>query len=117
MLFTIERVKVDYIPHKRDYDRWRQSLSETDYVNIMESFEQILNNGEVHVSSFVPGNDWTNTPYQAIYIACDEDEQHSAFFFGLLMWEAVMRHNDNWSFIKYDDKNIKGMTYFKVKID
>lgn len=30
------------------------------------------------------------------------------------MWEAVMKHNDTWSFIKYDENNIKGMTYFKI---
>lgn len=115
MLFTIDRVKIDYIPHKKDYDVWRKNLLDNDYIKIMESLEKNLDRGEVHVSSFIPGNDWTNTPYQPIYIACNEDEQHSAFFFGLLMWEAVMKHNDDWSFIKYDDRNIKGMTYFKIK--
>ena len=116
MLYTIDRTKIDYIPHKKDYDAWRNNLSDDDYVIIMESFEKILDSGEVHVSSFIPGNDWSNTPYQPLYIACDENEKLSGYFFGLLFWEAVMKHNDNWSFLKYDDRNIKGMTYFKITL-
>jgi hypothetical protein len=52
-----------------------------------------------------------------IYEACNEKYQDAAFFFGLLMWEAVMKHNENWSFLKYDENNIKGMTYFKIVIN
>ena len=82
----------------------------------MVEMEKVLNRGEIHVSSFIPGSDW-DYPYYHIYEACDHEYQDAAFFFGLLMWEAVMKHNDTWSFIKYDENNIKGMTYFKIVLD
>ena len=87
----------------------------------MTEMEKVLSGRDVAVSSFVPGKDW-GYPYYYIYEACEEDQQHSAFFFGLLFWEAVQKHPDNWSFQKYDNdkelaKAIKGMTYFKIKLD
>lgn len=118
MLYTVDRQHVDFIPHHQDYDRWCQRLSEDQIQDIMEELEKVLNQGEVHVSSFVPGSDWTGTVYQPIYeIACDEDERQAAFFFGILMWVAVMNHPETWSFLKYKEDNIQGMTHFRIVMD
>jgi len=116
MLFTVDKSKVEYIPHKREYDLWRSRLGDQQHLEIMVELEKVLNEKKVVVSSFVPGKHWEN-PYAYIYEACDHDEQNSAFFFGLLMWTAVQQHADNWSFQKYDDseRDIKGMTYFKIE--
>jgi len=118
MLYTVDRQRIDYIPHRQDYDRWRARLSADQLQAITEELEKVLNQGEVHVSSFVPGSDWTGTVYQPIYeIGCDEDERQAAFFFGILMWVAVMNHPDAWSFLKYKESNIQGMTYFRITVD
>ncbi len=117
MLFNINKEKIDYIPHKKDYDVWRSRLTDDQHLQIMVEMEKALNGKEVLVSSFIPGNDW-DYPYYYIYEACDEDYQNAAYFFGLLMWEAVIRSNDSWCFLKYNDdkKNIKGMTYFRIQL-
>jgi len=69
----------------------------------------------VLTSSFIPGSDW-GYPLYYIYEACNKDYDSSALFFGLLMWVAVMKNSNDWSFMKYDEKNIKGMTYFRITI-
>ena len=117
MLYNLERQEITYIPHKSDYDLWRSRLPDEDFTAIMTELERVLDQGKVHVSSFVPGSDWTGTVYAPIYeVACEEDETFSAYFFGLLMWVAVMNHPEAWSFIKYNDRDIQGMTYFKIQL-
>lgn len=79
MLYTINKTKIDYIPHKKDYDRWRKNINDKQYSEIMVEMEKVLNAGEVHVSSFIPGSDW-NYPYYYIYEACQTEYQDAAFF-------------------------------------
>lgn len=56
-------------------------------------------------------------PFQIIYDkACEYDERHAAFFFGLILWDTVMRHPDTWCCGKYHQNGIEGTTYFKVEI-
>lgn len=120
MLFTLNKEKITDIPHKREYNLWRSRLSEEDHEKIKEELKKELDRAVkdgkgMRTSSHVPGSDWRGKPYQAIYEkACDRNERHSAFFFGLLMWKAVMDHEKSWTFIKRDDI-AKGMTYFILK--
>jgi hypothetical protein len=122
MLYTVDKQRITHIPHRNDYDRWRSRLSDEHYTAIMEEFRKVLDKGEVQVSSFIPGSDWTDTVYQPIYEeACDEDDRLAAFFFGLLMWNAVMEHPEAWSFQKYSRAvptaaDIQGMVYFRITL-
>ena len=126
MLATIDGQGVTSIPKRRQsfYQRIRNRMSDADYNAIMDKLEQVLDNvssgDEVVTSSFVPGNNWSNTVYDSIYIACGpevEPEKYAGWMFGLLMWEAVINHNDLWLFIKSetDDGEPLGTTYFKPK--
>lgn len=116
MLYTIEDMSnpVVYIPHKREYTIWKNRLTEDEYEALVAILTSKLDTGKVLTSSFIPGKDWTGTPYQIIYEkACAENVQHSAFFFGLIMWDTVMRHPDNWAFIK--SESVQGITYFRME--
>jgi hypothetical protein len=124
MLYTIDKKKIEYMPHRKNYDLWRSLLSDQQYIEIMIEMENTLNsilnsNKQVFVSSFIPGSDW-KFPYYYIYEACDEDIKNAGFFFGLLMWEAVQKHPETWAFMPYEDpnpaKDIKGKTYFKITL-
>ena len=119
MLYTVDRVKITNMPHKKDFDTWRGHLSDVDYQKVMSELSNVLDRGEVHVSSFIPGSDWTDTVYEPIYHACDDDDELAAFFFGLLVWQAVQNHPADWSFQKYNDQrgyDIKGMVYFRIEL-
>lgn len=116
MLFTIDREQITRIPHRDDYVRWRQGLTDEEYIQIMEALEKKFNEKELQVSSFIPGSDW-DYPYYYIYKACDEHYDNAALFFGLLVWEAAMRHPQNWAFIKNGPDSalsIRGTTYFRI---
>jgi len=116
MLYTIDKKQITVIPHLANYKRWRAKLTEKQYTEIMEALEKILDGDEVVVSSFIPGSNW-QYPYYHIYTACDNDYQNSAFFFGLLVWEAVMKHGATWSFIhKPKEDPIRGKRYFRITL-
>jgi hypothetical protein len=70
---------------------------------------------EVDTSSWIPGADWSLTPFQPIYEAL-QDEVDAGLFFGLIVWHVVMDRDDCWSFGRYekDGAPIKGMTYFRI---
>lgn len=118
MLFSIEsNSEITTIPHRRDYDRWRSRLTEEEYGAVFDEINHLIEGTEVQTTSWMPGSDWRGTVYQKIYeIACEEDEVASALFFGLIVWDAFMRHPDWWSMGRYekDGVPIQGLTYFRI---
>ena len=73
--------------------------------------------------SWVPGADWTNTPYEPIYrainqrFAHDIAKEYSAKFFGLLFMDVAINRAEKWGFGHYElaGKPIKGRTYFLLQ--
>jgi hypothetical protein len=118
MIYSLDTLSyVEDIPHRREYDIWRAQISEEEYSAIIEALNVRLDGGEIVTSSWVPGSDWSGTVYEPIYVkACRMDEDYAAKFFGLLMWVAVLSHEDVWSFGRYqqDGNPIEGMTYFRL---
>jgi hypothetical protein len=120
MLFSVPDVKrIDKVPHPVDYAAWRTSLDRVDpqaFDRIHDELDNRFSEREIDTSSWIPGSDWRDTPFQPIYDACGEDENSAAKFFGLLVWQVVMDRADCWSFGRYelDSVPIKGMTYFRI---
>jgi len=71
-------------------------------------------------SSFIPGPDWTNTPYQPIYDAmCERYGEEPAWnqsrlFFGLLVKDVMIRRPEHWLCNKVPEREEieKGTNYF-----
>jgi hypothetical protein len=71
-------------------------------------------------SSFIPGSDWTDTPYDPIYGVMRKrygDElawNQSRLFFGLLVKDVMIRRSEHWSCYKVPEKDEveKGTNYF-----
>ena len=120
MLYSIPDMKrIDHVPHASDYQRWLAALDAVDadaYQSICRDLNARFDEREVDTSSWIPGSDWSNTPFQPIYRACEEDETAAGLFFGLLVWKVVMDRDDCWSFGRYekDGVPIRGMTYFRI---
>lgn len=72
---------------------------------------------EIATAGWLPGSDWTGTPFETIYtIAAREDFQRSALFFGQLVWYAVMMRPERWGSGRYqvDGRDIGSRTYFRL---
>lgn len=113
------------VPFKNDYLIWKNRLTKEEYnglfnvltVEVDKVSEQPAQK-QFLTSSFLPGSDWTNTPYQIIYEkACVYNEQHAAFFFGLILMDVIIQHKNKWCSVKlksFVEKGIKGSTYFRM---
>ena len=118
MLYSIDSNSfIERIPHRADYDRWRLKISDEDYQAICDELSSRISGSEIHISSWLPGKDWTGTVFQPIYEdACDYDWDASRKFFGLIVWEVFMEHEKTWSFGRYKPNNVpvEGLTYFRI---
>jgi len=118
MLWSIDsNEEITNIPYKKDYDRWKSGLSNSEYQAIIDELSSKIHGTEIQTSSWIPGEDWTDTVYDPIYSkACGHDPVASAKFFGLLLWVAMLNDDSYWAFGRYkkDGIPIEGLTYFKV---
>ena len=118
MLYSIDsNSEITSIPHRREYNRWRSRLSDSEYQAILDELNNRIDGTEIQTSSWIPGSDWSGTVFQPIYErACEFSETSSGLFFGLIVWVVFMERPEWWSFGRYkkDGVSIKGITYFKI---
>ena len=72
---------------------------------------------EIATAGWLPGSDWTGTPFDPIYSkAARGDFDRSAMFFGQLVWYTVMHRPERWASGRYqvDGKDIGSRTYFRL---
>ena len=119
MLYSVDVASyVDYVPHAKEYDAWRNRLPKTDFQAIWDDLSGRISGSEIQTSSWIPGANWSGTVFQPIYDkACEQDPVASAKFFGLILWDVVRSHEDTWGFGRYKlgEVPIEGMTYFRLK--
>lgn len=72
-------------------------LSDADQLAIRSALDARIAGRRIETSSWIPGADWTGTPYQPIYDdAARQNFDLAARIFGLFVWEAFERHSDDW---------------------
>jgi len=119
MLFTIEGKEIEGIPHRRqrDFNAWRRNLSDSDYqaaVDEIKKYVDAVLPDKPFVSSFIPGSDWRGTVYDPLFIACGRSKEQAGWFFGLIVWQVIIDHEDEWMFKPADeDDDILGTTYWR----
>jgi hypothetical protein len=120
MLIDIDSGKViDTVPFPRDFETLCGRLSESEFDGMVARINELIDaaGGEIATAGWLPGSDWTGTPFQPIYTkAAREDFGRSAMFFGQLVWYTVMRRPERWGSGKYqvDGRDIGSRTYFRV---
>lgn len=116
MLYSINDCKyVTRVPHQRDFDKWMKNLSEDDYNKIEYALNDKINQNDINTAGWLPGHDWTGTVFEPIYYACGKNVTQAGMFFGLIVFNLLMKREDKvWGFGKYekDGKQIASMTYF-----
>lgn len=122
MLFSIDGKLITSIPKRRMafFDSMMNNLNKQDpkaYINVAEALNEYIDSvpkDNPIFSSFVPGSDWTGTPYQPLYFACNQNKEHSGWLFGLILWQIMINRSDSWIFKPSDkDDDILGTTYFR----
>lgn len=116
MLYSIDTGKyVSHMPHKNDFDKWMKNLSNEDYDKLIDVLNEKIDESDINTAGWLPGNDWTGTVYEPLYLACGEDKVKSGMFFGLILFDLLMSRKDKvWGFGRFekDGKQLGSMTYF-----
>ena len=100
----------------------RSRLSEDEFDAIVSHINELIDAAgkEIATAGWLPGNDWSKTPLQAIFEkASRRNYDLSAKFFGLLVWHTVAERPETWASGKYqvDGRDIGSRTYFRVDLD
>ena len=96
MLYSLDKMEhITKVPHRREYDLWLSRLSADEIQAIKAKLNSLIAKGEVHTSSWMPGNDWTGTVYQPIWEkACKKSVSEAVKCFGLMLWSNAMGSDD-----------------------
>ena len=72
-------------------------LSAGELSGVRLALDARIHGSRIETSSWIPGSDWRQTPYQPIFDkAARSNYDLSAMMFGLMVWEAFERHPDDW---------------------
>jgi hypothetical protein len=116
MLFPIRGKQITDIPRRRraDFNAWRDNLADSDYEAVVEAINGYINGRDCFISSFIPRAIWGDVPCQPLIDACNQNEEHAGFFFGLIVWQVMIDHKEKWVF-KISDKedDVLGTTYWR----
>ena len=119
MLYSLDDKEITDIPKRRqrEFNMWRSNLPDSDYEAVVEAINEYINavdSDKPFVSSFIPGSDWTGTVYEPLYIACGRSVEQAGWFFGLIVWQVMIDHPEEWVFKPADkDGDILGTTYWR----
>ncbi len=120
MLIDIETGRtIEEVPFRRDFEVLRNRLSGADFEAMVTRINDLIDasGAEIATAGWLPGSDWTGTPFEPIYtIAARQDYQRSALFFGRLVWYVVMMRAETWGSGRYqvDGRDIGSRTYFRL---
>ena len=116
MLYSIDTGKyVKVLPHKKDFDIWRNHISDADYQKIVDAINEKVDNSDINTAGWIPGHDWTGTVYEPLYFACGKNQTQAGMFFGLIVFKTLMERTDSvWGFGRFEKNGIPihSTTYF-----
>ncbi len=69
MIIDVLTQKVLGMPRQQDFDVLRGRLSDDEFRAIVARINTLIDGagGRIATAGWLPGNDWTGTPFQAIY--------------------------------------------------
>jgi len=118
MLFDIHSGKpITRLPHAAKFATWAGNLSQTQFDAILDEIDTMVSGDEIHTAGWMPGSDWTGTPFEPIYThACKHNHLESGLCFGLFVYLVFMDRPDAWACGRYekDGVPIQSLTYFRV---
>lgn len=120
MLIDIDSGKTrDRVPYGPQFEALRRRLSVAEFDAMVARINELIDESgaEIATAGWLPGSDWTGTPFEPIYTkAARGDFDRSAMFFGQLVWYAIMNRPERWGSGRYqvDGRDIGSRTYFRL---
>jgi hypothetical protein len=131
-----ETYDVSSLSHRRDFDRVWLSMTLRERIaieaEINKRLDQLISSpdpnwgsitntsiegGKINPATGIKG-DWSNGPFQAIYIACGLDEVRAGMFYGNVWKKVIIERPERWIGIRSDPTfpnrgiSLQGKTYF-----
>ncbi|MBY0001431.1 hypothetical protein H7S55_14730 [Priestia aryabhattai] len=112
MLFSIEGKQIYEVAYKQEFHQRLKRLEEKHYDAIVDELNRVIDGGDVHTSSWIPGHDWRGTLYEPIWHACNKNDELAAKFYGQILYKVMIDRSEKWCFGDYP--HARGKTYFKI---
>ena len=114
--------EMDNVPYEETYALTeRMSADEFDAIcaKLNSMIDRDLEEGrDIHTAGWMPGTDWTGTPFQPIYEkAARRNQDLAARIFGLIVWKVFMDREETWITGRFerDGEPIGSRTYFRSR--
>ncbi|WP_438728578.1 hypothetical protein ACR9YC_00315 [Parasphingorhabdus sp. DH2-15] len=109
--------KIESVPYIDRYRTFMAQLSSEEIASIKQQLNNLIDGDEIHTAGWMPGNDWTDTPFYPIYSkAARHSYEASAMCFGLMVWEVFMERPERWTSGRFEKngEEIGSRTYFRI---
>ncbi len=85
------------------------------YQPIEDAINGMIDGHEVRTAGWLPGSDWTGTPFEAIYEVCGRNQEEAGLSFGLIVWMVFEKRPETWASAHgmKDGREIRSRTYFR----
>ena len=86
--------QITQVPYASEYRTYMSRLAAIEIAAIKQELDTMIQGTDIQTAGWMPGADWTGTPFQPIYEkAARYDEAEAARCFGLMVWEVFMERS------------------------
>ena len=106
------------VPFAAEYRRLIALMTPAEIHAIKARLNEMVEGTEIQTAGWMPGTNWSNTPFQAIYEKSARlDVKIAAKCFGLMVWEVFMDRPEKWTSGRFekDGEPIGSRTYFRCQ--
>jgi hypothetical protein len=116
-IFTNKEIR--RIPYREQFELARKRLTAAEFDAIIARINELIDKagGEIATAGWLPGHDWTGTPFEPIYTkAAQRNYELSARLFGQIVWYTIMKRPERWASGRFekDGVDIGSRTYFRI---
>ena len=119
MLINLDTGKeITRMPYAAGFRTVMKRLTPAQIVAMKDALNTMIDGDEIHTAGWMPGSDWTGTPFMPLYtVGARGDYTVAAKMFGLLVWQVFMEHPERWGSGRYqkDGRDIGSRTYFRLR--
>jgi hypothetical protein len=106
------------VPYQNDYRAFLSRMTAQEIAGIETALNQMIDGTEIQTSGWMPGKDWSDTPFDPVYqkaAHCNEDV--AARCFGLMVWTVFMKRPERWTSGRFekDGEPIGSRTYIRIR--
>ena len=107
------------VPYASEFAAFRRALTKPEFNSVIARINELIDEAgaEIATAGWLPGADWTGTPFEPIYTKGAKMNQSLAGrFFGLSVWFAIMQRPEQWASGRYqlNGQDIGSRTYFRI---